>query len=80
MSDYFEWLYMTSFYVTIVNKTSVQANWNSGTDRKADRQTDRLTDLGISKNVNHKNTGCPKKSVTSNPKQEMFSQRVNVKE
>ena len=34
---------MTSFYVTIVNKTSLQANWN----RQADRQADGLTDLGV---------------------------------
>ena len=56
MFSYVEWLIMTPFYVTIVNKTSLQANWNSGTDRKADRQTDRLTDQGISKNVNDNKT------------------------
>ena len=39
MCDYFEWLYMTSFYVTIVNQTTLRVGWQAG--RQTDGQTGR---------------------------------------
>ena len=54
MSDYFEWLYMTSFYVTIVNKTSLQANWNRQTGRQTGKQAGGRIDLGIGRHAPQK--------------------------